>query len=181
SLFWASILPRTFSGIDGLYPSFSGERIPKRMESGQFYGDLSMWENRSSYQVKLLKLLVPNRMEDFRFSQDNEALKPSSYLKAQNLGGGKMDLGELASLEVLRFLGLKADQTDAKLFRIQLPVLNSWILNKGEANAFHFHCTCPTEEGSKILSVSLNGEELMSQEISIADILKGGELEVACE
>jgi len=174
SFFWASLIPRTFSGVDGLYPSFSGERIPERMEKGNLYGDLRMWEDGRSTQAKFLSLLKPELGEDFKFSLEKGGL--SSISEDQQ----KKNLGELASLEVLRYLGFKESEYP-DLFQVQKPVFSSWILHKGKPNEFQFSCNCPGETDSKIVSASFKGKKLERLEISLADILKGGNLEVSCE
>lgn len=174
SFFWASLTPRTFTGTDGLYPSFSGERIPERMESGSFYGDLRMWEGGHSTQAKFLRLVKPELGEDLKFSYENGGIP--SLAEDQK----KKNLAQLASLEVLRYLGLK-ESANPGHFQVGKPVFASWILNKGKPNEFQFSCNCPGEADSKIVSASFNGEELERWEISLADILKGGRLEVSCE
>lgn len=181
SLFWASLVPRTFSGTDGLYPSFSGERIPERRESGNFYGDLSMWENGNSPQEKFLHLLFPENKEDIHFSKEHDAIRPSSDLDSSGFGGGNMNLAEKASLEVLRYLGLKALDTDVEYLGLQKPVFTSWVLNKAKPNEFQFSCDCPADGSAGVRSATFNGKKLDSLKIKISDILQGGKLEVFCE
>ncbi|MEL6251509.1 MAG: glycoside hydrolase domain-containing protein [Bacteroidota bacterium] len=174
SFFWASLIPRTFSGTDGLYPSFSGERIPERMESGNFYGDLLMWEDGRSTQAKFLSLLKPELREDLKFSHKHGGIP--SLAEDQK----KKNLAELASLEVFRYLGLK-ESANPGLFQLQKPVFSSWTLHKGKSKEFQFTCNCPTDQNAKIISASLNGEKLEQMEVNIDDIIQGGKLEVSCE
>lgn len=64
ALYHALLFPRTFSDVDGSYPSFDGNKSIQKMENGHvYYDDFSLWDTYRA-QLPLVSLVAPDKYED---------------------------------------------------------------------------------------------------------------------
>lgn len=56
--------PRLFSDVSGTYPSFAGGSPIRKLASGQYYDDFSMWDIYRA-QLPLLEILQPDKVNQF--------------------------------------------------------------------------------------------------------------------
>jgi len=180
SLYYCAIMPRIFSGSDGLYPAFAENPFPYKKEKGDFYGDFSMWENLSDPHPQLLSLLFPERMKDMKESLDLLAEQadtiPIFSKVPRNLE--QLSLVNLASEEILNTLGLRLDSSKSGVFMLKAPTVASWELDLGQGKSFTLVVENFQEGENEVSKASLNGQNMDKLEISIEQIHAGGNLEI---
>lgn len=179
-LYYCAIMPRIFSGSDGLYPAFAETPFPYKKETGDFYGDFSMWETLSDPHPQLLSLLFPERMKDMKESLEILAEQADTipiFSKApENVE--QLSLVNLASEEILNTLGLRLDSSKLGVFVLKAPTVASWELDLGQGKSFTLVVENFQEGENEVSKASLNGQNLDKLEISIEQIHAGGNLEI---
>ena len=64
ALYHAMLYPRTYSDVDGSYPSFDGNKKTEKIEPGHvYYDDFSLWDTFRA-QLPLVSLVAPDKYED---------------------------------------------------------------------------------------------------------------------
>lgn len=64
AMYHALLYPRTYSDVDGSYPSFNGNASIRKVEKGHvYYDDFSLWDTFRA-QLPLVSLVAPDRYED---------------------------------------------------------------------------------------------------------------------
>ncbi|MFA5330105.1 MAG: GH92 family glycosyl hydrolase [Prolixibacteraceae bacterium] len=64
AMYHSMLYPRTFSDVDGSYPSFDGNKSIQKIEAGHvYYDDFSLWDTHRA-QLPLVSLIAPDKYED---------------------------------------------------------------------------------------------------------------------
>lgn len=64
AIYHSMLYPRTFSDVDGSYPSFDGNKKTEKVEKGHvYYDDFSLWDTFRA-QLPLVSLVAPDKYED---------------------------------------------------------------------------------------------------------------------
>ncbi len=64
ALYHSMLYPRTFSDVDGSYPSFDGNKSIQKVEKGHvYYDDFSLWDTFRA-QLPLVSIIAPDKYED---------------------------------------------------------------------------------------------------------------------
>lgn len=64
AVYHSLLYPRTFSDVDGSYPSFDGNKKTEKIEPGHvYYDDFSLWDTFRA-QLPLVSLIAPDKYED---------------------------------------------------------------------------------------------------------------------